>query len=142
MFLYRGVAMNIRFAEIGDLDMISDLDTHIAKKELLSVINQRRVFAAEENGEFAGWLRFNLFWDNTPFMNMLFVLKPHRRKGIGRHLVTRGESEMKTMRYTLLMTSTLSNENAQHFYRKLSFKDAGSRLLPNEPLEIIFIKEI
>ena len=50
---------------------------------------------AEENDEFIGWLRFNLFWDNTPFMNMLFVLEPHRGKGIGRQLVTCWEREMR-----------------------------------------------
>ena len=134
--------MNIRFAESDDFDTISNLDKHIAKKELLSAINQKRVLVAEENGEFTGWLRFNLFWDNTPFMNMLFVIEPHRGKGIGRQLVTCWESEMKSLSYKLLMTSTLANENAQHFYRKLNYKDAGSLLLPDEPLEIIFIKEI
>ena len=134
--------MNIRFAESDDFDTISNLDKHIAKKELISAINQKRVLVAEENGEFTGWLRFNLFWDNTPFMNMLFVIKPHRGKGIGLQLVTRWESEMKSLSYKLLMTSTLANENAQHFYRKLNYKDAGSLLLPDEPLEIIFIKEV
>ncbi|WP_278281130.1 hypothetical protein [Clostridium sp. N3C] len=38
------------------------------------------------------------------------------------------------------MTSTMSNEEAQHFYRKFDYKDAGSLLLDNEPLEIIFTK--
>jgi len=134
--------MNIRFAESDDLDTISDYDKHIAEKELLSAINQKRILIAEENGEFTGWLRFNLFWDNTPFMNMLFVIEPHRGKGIGRQLVARWESEMKSLSFKLLMTSTQANENAQHFYRKLNYKDAGSLLLPDEPLEIIFIKEV
>lgn len=40
------------------------------------------------------------------------------------------------------MTSTLSNENAQHFYRKLGYRDSGGLLLPNEPLEIIFVKNL
>jgi len=49
---------------------------------------------------------------------------------------------MKTQGYKKVLTSTLSNEDAQHFYRKLGYKDCGSLLLPDEPLEIIFIKEI
>ncbi len=84
----------------------------------------------------------NLFWDNTPFMNMLFVLETYRGIGIGKQLVTLWESEMKFLKYKLLMTSTLSNEHAQHFYRRLGYKDAGCLLLPDEPLEIIFTKEI
>jgi len=49
---------------------------------------------------------------------------------------------MKEEGYDLVMTSTLSNEYAQHFYRKLGYKDSGSLLLENEPLEIIFAKRI
>lgn len=30
---------------------------------------------AEDNGMLIGWLQWNLFWDNMPFMNMLFKLK-------------------------------------------------------------------
>ena len=52
------------------------------------------------------------------------------------------EREMKAKGYNLLMTSTLSNEQAQHFYRKLNYIDCGSLLLKNEALEIIFTKEI
>jgi ribosomal protein S18 acetylase RimI-like enzyme len=49
---------------------------------------------------------------------------------------------MKKKGYEIVMTSTLSNEQAQHFYRKLGYKDSGSLLLENEPLEIIFTKII
>lgn len=134
--------MNLRYAAAHDLDTISGYDKHIDKRELLSLINQKRVFIAEQDGELRGWLRYNLFWDNTPFMNLLFVLEAYRGKGIGKELVALWESEMKSLKYKKLMTSTMSSENAQHFYRKLGYKDIGSLLLPNEPLEIIFLKEI
>lgn len=49
---------------------------------------------------------------------------------------------MKSKGYELVMTSSLSNEQAQHFYRKLGYKDSGSLLLDDEPLEIIFTKSI
>lgn len=107
--------MNIRFALPADLIMISKLDKHINKDELLYVINSKRVLVSEESGEFTGWLRFNLFWDNTPFMNMLYVIESYRGKDIGSQLVTCWESKMKSLRYKLLMTSTLANEKAQNF---------------------------
>lgn len=44
-------------------------------------------------------------------------------------------------KYNKVMTSSLSNENAQHFYRNLGYKDVGSLLL-EEALEIIFIKKL
>jgi Acetyltransferases len=134
--------MKIRLASPGDVDGINASDKHIGRKELQSIINQNRVYVAQENGQFLGWLRYNLFWDNTPFVNMLFVLEPYRGKGIGKALMLHWEEDMKSRRYDLLMTSTMSSETPQHFYRKLGYRDAGSLLLPNEPLEIIFIKEI
>lgn len=40
------------------------------------------------------------------------------------------------------MTSTQSDETAQHFYRKLGYVDAGALLLQDEPLEIILTKAL
>ena len=44
--------------------------------------------------------------------------------------------------YNRVLTSTLSNEQAQFFYRKLGYTDAGAILLPDEPLEIILLKNL
>ncbi len=50
---------------------------------------------------------------------------------------------MKTGRFTLgFAYLRLSNEEAQHFYRRRHYVDAGALLLPGEPLEIIFVKEL
>ena len=40
-----------------------------------------------DNNNFIGWLRFNLFWDNIPFLNMLYFLEEYRRKGYGKQLL-------------------------------------------------------
>ena len=40
-----------------------------------------------EDDKFVGWLRYNLFWDNTPFMNMLYLLDNERGKRNGSRLV-------------------------------------------------------
>lgn len=87
-------------------------------------------------------MRFSYFWDNTPFMNLIWIDELYRGKGIGGQVVTLWEQEMKHQGCELLMTSTQANEDAQHFYRKLGFKDAGCLLLDNEPLEIILTKSI
>ena len=63
-------------------------------------------------------------------------------KGYGSQIVGFWEDEMKKKGYSCVMTSTLSNEQAQFFYRKIGYVDRGSLLLPKEPLEIIFYKEM
>lgn len=134
--------MQIRIAEKKDKEILARYDRHIRPEELETSLLLGRVMIAEENGRFAGWLRWNLFWDNTPFMNMLFLLEEYRRQGFGEKLVSCWEERMKAAGYGIVMTSTLSDEEAQYFYRKMQYADAGALLLPGEPLEIIFTKEI
>lgn len=132
----------IRFAELLDLPALSALDEHISKDELERVINSRRLIVSETDGKIVGWLRFGLFWDEIPFMNMLFVLEDERGKGYGTALCDLWENEMRSHGYKYALTSTLSNEDAQHFYRKRGYKDCGALILPKEPLEIILLKEL
>ena len=123
-------------------EIISKYDKHISKEELANIIKLKRVIVMYEDDKFVGWLRYNLFWDNTPFMNMLYLLDNERGKGNGSRLVIFWENEMKQKNYEFVLTSTQSNEEAQFFYRKIGYVDSGALLLPNEPLEIILYKKL
>ena len=132
----------IRYANKDDIDLIAKYDEHITKEELENIINLQRVIVMFNENKFVGWLRFSLFWDNTPFMNMLYFIDDERGKGYGTQLVSFWEQEMKKKGYEFVLTSTQSNEQAQFFYRKLNYIDNGALLLPGEPLEIILYKKI
>lgn len=132
----------IRYANENDIEIISKYDKHICKEELANIIKLKRVIVMYEDDKFVGWLRYNLFWDNTPFMNMLYLLDNERGKGNGSRLVIFWENEMKQKNYEFVLTSTQSNEEAQFFYRKIGYVDSGALLLPNEPLEIILYKKL
>jgi acetyltransferase, GNAT family len=132
----------IRYANENDIEIISKYDKHISKEELANIIKLKRVIVMYEDDKFVGWLRYNLFWDNTPFMNILYLLDNERGKGNGSRLVIFWENEMKQKNYEFVLTSTQSNEEAQFFYRKIGYVDSGALLLPNEPLEIILYKKL
>lgn len=135
--------MKIEYASEVDFEFILNNDKHVSKKLVKNKLKEKEIIIAkDQNNQIIGWLRFSYFWDNTPFMNMLYINEKYRNKGIGKELVGFWENEMKNLGYEMVMTSTLSNEQAQHFYRKLGYKDAGSLLLDDEPLEIIFTKNI
>ena len=134
--------MIIRAAELKDIDLIKQYDKHIAKVEIENVIMSGRVVIGEEDNEFIGWLRYNYFWDNIPFMNMLYILDKYRSKGYGKKLVEYWEIEMKRLGFHIVMTSTQSNEYAQHFYGKLGYKVVGGFSIEKEPYELILSKEI
>lgn len=135
--------MEIRYANDEDVEIIAEYDKHISREELDNINRLKRLIVmVNDNNTIIGWLRFNLFWDNTPFMNMLYFLDGERGKGYGTMLVSFWEKEMKNKGYDFVLTSTQSNEDAQFFYRKLGYIDSGSLLLPNEPLEIILYKKV
>ena len=56
------------------------------------------------------------------------------------------EEDMKSQRYGMLLTSKQVDETAQHFYRKLGYKDCGGFVIdiPRyvQPMELFLIKEI
>lgn len=134
--------MDIRNAVMADYPFLEAHDPHISPQELRSSVAQGRVLLCALEGGPAGWLRWNLFWDNTPFMNMLYLLEENRGNGYGGQLVACWENQMRRAGFRLVMTSTRSDERAQHFYRRLGYADSGSLLLPGEPLEILFTKQL
>ncbi|HIX16511.1 MAG TPA: GNAT family N-acetyltransferase [Candidatus Hungatella pullicola] len=132
--------MNLKSAEIDDMDLLLSNDSHINRDELENLIRLNRVFLIEYEGTFAGWFRYNLFWDAIPFLNLLYIFKEFRGSGLGRQAVTFWEQDMKRAGYSLVMTSTVSGEFAQHFYYKLGYQAVGGFMLANEPYEIILQK--
>jgi len=45
------------------------------------------------------------------------------------------ENEMSELGYKMVMTSTQVDEQAQHFYRNLEYRDKGGLFLDNTPFE-------
>lgn len=135
--------MRIDLAASSDLDYIRARDHHILDSLIPTKIRQHEIYIfrdlADNN---IGWMRYGFFWDNTPFMNLIWIDEPFRSKGLGKQAVLFWEIEMKQSGHKSVMTSTQANEQAQHFYRKLGYRDAGCLLLENEPLEIILIKKL
>lgn len=136
--------MNLSFESAGTADVAFLLahDRHISEPVLRRKIRENEIRMIRNGTCTIGWMRWNLFWDNTPFLNMLSLLEPYRRQGAGTLAMLFWEQLMIRNGYSRIMTSTLSNEEAQHFYRKLGFRDAGVLLLPGEPAELLFIKDL
>ena len=136
----------IRYVTEDDQAFWFTLDRHLPEKEFHNKVRNRQGYVLLEDGVPAGILRYNLFWDNTPFCTMLYVRQNVQRKGYGRLLMEHWESEMKTLGYGMIMTSTQVDETAQHFYRKLGYKDCGGLLLDipgyEQPMEMFLCKAL
>ncbi|SDS75641.1 Acetyltransferase (GNAT) family protein [Paenibacillaceae bacterium GAS479] len=135
--------MKIELATVSDYSYIFERDKHLLESLIVPKIQRNEIYILrKQDGVNIGWMRYGYFWDNTPFMNMIWIDEEYRSSGFGKRAVLFWENEMKVTGRNLVMTSTLANEEAQHFYRKLGYKDAGCLLLENEPLEIILTKAI
>jgi len=122
---------------------IREHDRHILEHLILPKIRGNEIYILQdEEDSIVGWMRHCYFWDNTPFMNMIWIDDTYRNKGLGKKAVLFWEDEMKKLGFNLVMTSTLANEGAQHFYRKLGYRDSGCLILEDEPLEIILTKSL
>lgn len=136
----------VRYVQEEDRAFWFRLDGHLPPREFERKVRDRMGYVLLKDGEPAGILRYNLFWDNTPFCNLLFIDRQVRGQGGGSALMLHWEKEMRSEGYGLLMTSTQADENTQHFYRKLGYQDAGGLLFPvpgyEQPMEIFFVKKI
>lgn len=133
----------IRLAGENDLAFLTAHDRHIGAQELARVVRLGRVvIATDAEGAPVGWLRWGLFWDNTPFMNLLFVLPQARGQGHAAALVARWEADMCAQGYGVVMTSTASDEDAQGLYRHLGYRAVGGFLPEGEPYELFFAKRL
>lgn len=136
----------IRYVQSEDKKFWYSLDKHLPEKEFDKKVCDKQGYVLLDNNKPIGILRYNLFWDNTPFCTMLFIEPNNQRKGYGKKLVEYWEAEMKLQGYGMIMTSTQVDEEAQHFYRKLGFKDCGGFVIDipefEQPMEMIMIKSI
>ena len=124
--------VKIRHVRTEDKQFWYSLDRHLPEEEFVNKVRDNRGYILEEDGKPVGLLRYNLFWDNTPFCTLLFVDWPYQKKGYGRMLMEHWEADMMEKGYGMLLTSTQADEEAQHFYRKLGYKDCGG-FVPTVP---------
>jgi len=138
--------IKIRYMQEEDRDLWFKLDRHLSEEEFTKKIRDKMGYVLFEDDIPIGILRYNLFWDNTPFCTLLFIDWEYHGKGYGRKIVEFWEKDMKSMGYGMIMTSTQVDESAQHFYRKLGYKERGGLIIDiagyEQPMEMFFIKKI
>ena len=120
------------------------LDPHITRTELQNLIALGRCYVLLCGATPVGVMRYNLLWDSVPFLTMLCLSAPCRRKGYGGAALAAWEDEMRAAGHEAVMASAQSDQGAQHFYRIKGYHDAGCLILDGTPLaqraEHIFVK--
>ena len=138
--------IEVRYVREEDKEFWFSLDKHLPEGEFAKKVRDKQGYVLFDDNHAVGLLRYNLFWDNTPFCTMLFVDWSKQKKGYGRELMNYWENDMKNQGYGMVMTSTQVDEAAQHFYRKIGYKDCGGFTVDipgyEQPMEMFMSKGI
>lgn len=136
--------LEIRKVDQKDKEYWFSLDIHISDEEFNFKVSTKTGYIIWKDNVPIGVLRYNMFWDSVPFITLIYIKEEQR--GVGKNVILLWESEMKAKGYNVVMTSTQVDENAQHFYRKIGYKDCGCLVLNipklEQPMEMFFIKQI
>lgn len=138
--------MEIRLVQSSDRAFWRVMDPHLGQEEFDRKVRDGRGYVLLLDGRRAGILRWNLFWDSIPFCTLLFVEEPSQSLGYGRAMMERWEADMRALGHGMLLVSTQVDETAQHFYRKLGYRDCGGLTvdIPGyaQPMELFLAKQI
>ena len=136
----------IRYMRTEDKKFWYGLDRHLPEPEFAKKVRDRQGYIFMKDGCPVGLLRYNLFWDNTPFCTMLFITPGCQGRGYGRKLMEYWEKDMKSQGYGMTLVSTRTDEEAQRFYRRIGYRDCGGLLIDipgyEQPMELFLIKPI
>ena len=127
--------MTIELALDADLDRISFYDRHIPLERLAHCIRQKQVYVLRDQTQIVGVLRYSLFWQTLPFLDLLYLDEAYRGKGHGRQMMTHWETCLYKLGYRYAMLSTQADETAKDFYEKLGYQKTGAFLPPEQTAE-------
>ncbi len=137
---------SIRYVTEEDKGFWFSLDKHLSESEFLLKVRDKRGYIIKDGEKPIGVIRYNLFWDIIPFLNLIYFEESYRGKGYGTSAMLHWENEMLKAGHKLVMTSTMVEESSQLFYRKLGYKDCGCLIKDIPPfvetMEMFMMKQI
>lgn len=135
--------MTIRSAAAADFREVSGYDCHIPADRLIGCIENGQVYVLEDDGGAIGTLRYSLFWQTIPFLDLLFIDERYRGRGHGTRAMAYWEQQMAALGFDHVMLSTQADETARDFYEKLGYRRIGAFLPPDQDAdELMYLKKL
>ena len=133
--------MEIRLADSKDKQGVIKYDCHIPHNKVCECIRNQRVYVLCDEKKIVGILRYSLFWQTIPFLDLMYIDEAYRGQGYGSQMMACWESAMAAMGYPYVMLSTQEDETAKFFYEKLGYRRIGAFLPPDQDAdEIMYLK--
>ncbi len=126
--------MEIQLAKQEDKQEIGKYDAHISRDRLEQCIRDGFVYVLRDGARIVGVLRYSLFWQSIPFLDLIYLADACRGKGYGSRMMAHWETAMAAQ-YDHVMLSTQADETAYRFYEKLGYRKIGAFLPPDQDAE-------
>ena len=119
----------IEYVTSNDKAFWYNLDKHLPEQEFENKVQRKQGYVLFADNKPVGLLRYNLFWDNTPFCTMLFVDWQEQHKGYGKKAVKLALDFIQTFPCGKAEYCWLSyepeNTVAKELYASFGFKETG-----------------
>ena len=133
----------IRAAVPSDLSEVRNYDRHIPLPWLEDCIRRGQVDVLLIDGKIVGILRWNLFWQSIPFLDLIYLDDAIRGRGFGSVMMAHWERSMASLCYKDVLLSTQEDETSKFFNEKLGYRLCGAFLPPDqEARELMYRKEL
>ena len=135
--------LEIRLAVAKDKKQVLKYDAHIHPNILGECIHNGLVYVLCDNQRIVGILRYNMFWQSIPFLDLIYLDEDYRGQGWGSRMMAHWEDIMHKMGYMYVMLSTQEDETAKFFYEKIGYRRIGAFLPPEQGAdELMYLKEL
>ena len=135
--------MTITPATLEDLSAITAYDRHIPRERLADCIQRGLVTVLRSEDRILGVLRWNLFWQSIPFLDLIYLDEAVRGQDWGTRMMAHWEEDMRSNGFDHVMLSTQADETSKFFYEKLGNRQIGAFLPPDQDAEeLMYLKEL
>ena len=118
-------AITVRRTTPSDRHFVSQ-DGYLPERIVRRKMEDGDVFVAEYGGERVGYLRLEYLWAKLPYIELIRVLEPHRRSGVGRALLAFAEADVAARGHAVLYSSSQVDEpEPQAWHRRMGFAECG-----------------
>jgi len=124
--------LSIQYASPADAAYVCSA-SGLAESEFERKVRDGQCYILRMGAERIGVMTYQLFLDSIPFLTHIHLEPLYQRKGLGKAGMTHWENELRVHGYKMCMVSTQADEEGQHFYRKLGYKDMGSIVMDIPP---------
>jgi GNAT superfamily N-acetyltransferase len=133
--------ITVQTATEHDLGFVSQ-DGYLPGPTMRRKVSDGDVYVARWGDEPVGYLRLEWLWSKLPYIELIRVLEPYRRAGVGRALLAHTEAELGARGHAVLYSSSQADEpEPQAWHRRMGFEECGLLAGLNEGVGEVFFRK-